>query len=78
MILHKARDITHDGGALYRCADNQLTFEILLNDSLGIYLGSSSSKPATFPAIALYEGMARPQVSSGVKLGSNPWSHGQC
>lgn len=57
MILLKARQLTHaDGGSLYiRTEDKKLKFEIILNESLGIHMGGTSSKPIDFHPISLYD-----------------------
>ena len=60
-ILNAAKHITNaDGGTLYRVADDTLTFEILLNDTLNIRLGGTSGNPITFYPIKLYAEDAAP------------------
>ncbi len=54
-ILLGAMSLTHaDGGTLYLKQDNQLKFEIIHNDSLGIHMGGASGKALTFPPLALF------------------------
>ncbi len=55
-ILLGAKELTNaDGGTLYLKDDqNLLQFEVLMNDSLQIHLGGTSSSPMTFSAIPLY------------------------
>jgi len=54
-ILFSAMEITNaDGGTLYSCRDNALHFEILLNDSLQIHQGGSSTTPVELPPIMLH------------------------
>jgi len=55
-ILLGAKDLTHaDGGTLYLKDDQDLLqFEVLMNDSLQIHLGGTSSSPMTFEAVPLY------------------------
>ena len=54
-ILVEAKSLCNaDGGTLYlRTADDQLSFSILRNDSLGIALGGSSATPVSFPPLPL-------------------------
>ena len=46
-ILRKAMELTNaDGGTLYtRTDDDRLQFEIMITQSLGIYMGGASGKP---------------------------------
>jgi len=62
MILMKAMEITKaDGGTLYtRTEDNRLTFEIMVNRSLGIHRGGTSGEEITFYPLALYDVDGRP------------------
>ncbi len=57
MILEEARQLSFaDGGTLYlRSNDDQLKFEIVRNDSLGIALGGTTGKPAELPPIPLFD-----------------------
>ncbi len=57
-ILDVARNITYaDGGTLYRVSADKksLYFDILMNDSLGIYQGGSSGQAINIPNIPLYD-----------------------
>jgi len=55
-ILHAAKTITHaDGGTLYRVIDEQLKFEILLNDSLKIAMGGTTGNVVPFYPIPLHQ-----------------------
>lgn len=56
-ILNAAKKITHaDAGTLYLLdeANQQLTFQILHNDSLGIRMGGTSGEPISFFPVQLY------------------------
>ena len=51
LIMMGAKSLTHtDGGSLYFLQDNELSFEIISNDTLDIQMGGTSSNPITFPA----------------------------
>jgi HD-GYP domain-containing protein (c-di-GMP phosphodiesterase class II) len=54
-ILTGAKDITHaDGGTIYSLSENdQLCFDILRSDTLGLWLGGTSGKPIPFKPIPL-------------------------
>jgi HD-GYP domain-containing protein (c-di-GMP phosphodiesterase class II) len=56
-ILLSAKSISNaDGGTIYSITDdNQLKFETLLNDELGMYLGGTTGTPIPFPTIPLYQ-----------------------
>ncbi|MCP5150535.1 MAG: GAF domain-containing protein [Ectothiorhodospiraceae bacterium] len=56
LILGSARELTSaDGGTLYtRTDDDELRFEIMHTDSLGLRLGGSSGTPIRLPALPLY------------------------
>lgn len=62
IILLKAMEITKaDGGTLYtRTEDNRLTFEILVNRSLGIHRGGTSGEEIKFYPLALYDAEGKP------------------
>jgi HD-GYP domain-containing protein (c-di-GMP phosphodiesterase class II) len=65
-ILLAAKKITHaDGGTLYRRAAgaDQLTFEIIRTDSLGIAMGGTTGTPIPFPPIHLHDDQGRENVS---------------
>ena len=54
-ILVAAKKITNaDGGTLYRMYDNELRFEIMLTDSLGIAMGGTTGKPIPYHPVSLY------------------------
>jgi len=54
-ILDAARDFAHaDGGTLYRVANEQLVFEVLRNDTLGLRMGGKAGKPIDFAPLPLY------------------------
>ncbi len=54
-ILTAAKTITNaDGGTLYRLIEDKLKFEIVLNDSLKIAMGGTSSTPVPFYPIPLH------------------------
>ncbi len=51
LIMMGAKSLTHaDGGSLYFLQDDELSFEIISNDTLDIQMGGTSSNPITFPA----------------------------
>lgn len=55
-ILHAAKTITNaDGGTLYRVIDDQLKFEIVLNDSLKIAMGGTTGNDVPFYPIPLHQ-----------------------
>lgn len=64
-ILTAARKITFaDAGTLYLLDQNRhLTFEILQNDSLGLYKGGRHNDPIPFPPIPLYQADGSPNDS---------------
>ncbi len=51
-----------DGGTLYLTAEDgrSLNFEIILNDTLGIYMGGTSGLPIRFPPLPLYKDNGEP------------------
>ena len=54
LIMMGAMSLTQaDGGSLYFLKDDELSFEIISNDSLGIRMGGTSGNDITFPAIPL-------------------------
>ena len=54
LIMMGAKTLTGaDGGSLYFCKNNLLTFEIISNDSLEIQMGGTSGNDITFPPIPL-------------------------
>jgi HD-GYP domain-containing protein (c-di-GMP phosphodiesterase class II) len=63
-ILLAAKKITGaDGGTLYRKHGNELRFEIMLTDSLGIAMGGTTGKPIPYSAVKLYEDDGAPNNS---------------
>ncbi len=62
-ILRGAKLILNaDGGTLYSVDAEQrsLNFEIILNDTLGIYMGGTSGVPIQFPPLPLYKENGEP------------------
>jgi len=55
-ILQEAKTMVNaDAGTLYiRTPDNELKFEILLNDTLSIFQGGNSGNEITLPPVAMY------------------------
>ena len=54
LIMMGAKSLTHaDGGSLYFRNDDELSFEIISNDSLDIQMGGTSGNDITFPPIPL-------------------------
>ena len=54
IIMMGAKSLTQaDGGSLYFLKQDQLTFEIISNDTLGIQMGGSSGNAIPFPPISL-------------------------
>ena len=54
-ILEAAREFANaDGGTLYRVEGDQLVFEVLRNQSLGLHLGGKSGKPIEFPPLRMH------------------------
>ncbi len=63
LILKNAKELTDaDGGTLYLCRDDRLSFEIMISDSLGMYLGGSSGKPIKFAPLRLYDTDGQPNL----------------
>jgi len=55
-ILLGAKDLTNaDGGTLYRRDGDDLSFEIVRNDTLNIALGGTTGAPISFPAVDLVD-----------------------
>lgn len=65
-ILEEARKLClADGGTLYlRTDDDQLAFEILRNDSLGVSLGGTTGKPIDLPPIPLFNPDGSPNLAN--------------
>ncbi len=57
MILLEAKNISNaDGGTLYmKENNNEIHFEIVMTDSLGIHMGGTSKTPVTFPNLKLVD-----------------------
>jgi len=54
-ILDAARGFARaDGGTLYRVANDQLVFEVLRNDTLGLRMGGITGKPIDFAPLPMY------------------------
>jgi HD-GYP domain-containing protein (c-di-GMP phosphodiesterase class II) len=54
LIMMGAKALTQaDGGSLYFLNDDELSFEIISNDSLDVQMGGTSGNEITFPAIPL-------------------------
>lgn len=54
MILNEARRITGaDAGTLYLVKENELSIEIIHNDTMGTYKGGTSSEEADLPSVPL-------------------------
>jgi HD-GYP domain-containing protein (c-di-GMP phosphodiesterase class II) len=63
-ILMAARKITNaDGGTLYRLVDGKLKFEIVLNESLDIWMGGTTGNPVPFYPISLTKEDGTPNKS---------------
>lgn len=55
LIMMGAKSLTRaDGGSLYFLKENQLSFEIISNDSLSIQMGGTSGNPIKFSSIPIY------------------------
>ena len=55
-ILLQAKELTNaDGGTLYLHTDDELRFEIMRSDTLGIALGGTTGQPITFPPLRMYD-----------------------
>lgn len=61
-VLIAAKSIVNaDGGTVYRVKDGrEISFEIMMTDSLGISMGGSNGKKILFPAIPLYDENGKP------------------
>jgi len=64
MILTEAKKIAFaDAGTLYTYTnDNKLKFEILLNDTLAIHSGGTSSDSVVLPSLPLYDKKGKPNL----------------
>ncbi len=65
MILKEAKNLAFaDGGTLYfRTDDNQLKFEIMLNDSLNLHRGGTSNSLDDLPLLPMYNENGEPNLS---------------
>ena len=64
-ILEGAKTLTQaDAGTLYLVKDNQLHFEILQTESLGLYLGGTSNNPISLSPIPLYLENGQPNLQN--------------
>lgn len=64
LILHSAKELLNaDGGTIYRVKENDVVFEILMNDSLHVSMGGAMEKKITFPPIKLYDENGTPNNS---------------
>jgi len=63
-ILVEAKRIVYaDGGTLYiRSDDDQLKFEIMLNDTLNLHTGGTSGVPVILPPLPLYNPIGEPNL----------------
>ena len=61
-IVTKAQEITNaDGGTIYTCTeDKKLKFEIMINKSMKIHLGASSSNTIVINDLDLYDAQGKP------------------
>ncbi len=62
LIVQSAKQLTNaDGGTYYsRTDDNELKFEIMHTDSLGIHMGGTSGIPIDLPNVPLYDEQGEP------------------
>ncbi len=62
LILRSAKELTNaDGGTLYsRTGDDELRFEIMITDSLGLHLGGTSGEPIELPNVPLRDERGAP------------------
>lgn len=63
-ILRAAKRLLNaDAGTIYRVKGNEITFEILMNDSLKISMGGASGNKIPFPPLKLYDEKGNPNNS---------------
>ncbi len=62
LIVQSAKQLTNaDGGTFYsRTDDNELKFEIMHTDTLGIHMGGTSGIPIDLPNVPLYDEHGKP------------------
>lgn len=72
-ILEEARKLClADGGTLYlRTEEDQLAFEILRNDSLGVCLGGTTGAPIDLPPIPLLDADGAPNLANVASAAAN-------
>jgi HD-GYP domain-containing protein (c-di-GMP phosphodiesterase class II) len=64
LILLAAKKLLNaDGGTIYRVRENDVTFEIMMTDSLNISMGGASENKIPFPPIKLYDENGTPNSS---------------
>ena len=62
LIVQSAKQLTNaDGGTFYsRTDDNELKFEIMHTDTLGVHMGGTSGIPIDLPNVPLYDDQGEP------------------
>ena len=62
LIVQSAKQLTHaDGGTFYsRTDDDELKFEIMHTDTLGVHMGGTSGIPIDLPNVPLYDEQGEP------------------
>ncbi|MBE9608973.1 HD family phosphohydrolase [Chitinilyticum piscinae] len=66
-ILVAAKSLVHaDAGTLYRLQDDQLHFEIVMTDRLGVALGGTTGKAVPLPPVPLYHSDGTPNRNNVV------------
>jgi HD-GYP domain-containing protein (c-di-GMP phosphodiesterase class II) len=73
-ILRSAKEMTHaDGGTLYRVTPDhrRLSFNISINDTLGMYLGGVNGAPINLPDIPLYTESGSKNMSAVAAYAAN-------
>ncbi|QEN04924.1 GAF domain-containing protein [Thiospirochaeta perfilievii] len=65
MILIEAKTLSNaDGGTLYmKENNNEISFEIVMTDSLNIHMGGSSKEKVTFPNLKLHDDNGNPNIT---------------
>lgn len=63
ILVAAKRLVNADGGTLYSVDQNQISFQILHNDSLNIKMGGSSGATIPFPPIQLYDDQNHPRTN---------------
>jgi len=65
MIMIEAKTLANaDGGTLYmKKTENEISFEIVMTDSLNIHMGGTSSREVTFPPLKLIDKNGKPNIS---------------